>query len=149
MLEHDSRFMLEQARFNIKYASIALQGSDDGDMRVAGFHVEQAIELLLKQAIYECGEDFRRDHSFHNMLAKLPESQVIFSESVLLRVENSAAMLRNWSTELRYVRNYCATRRQIKVMLDLAKEMVAEFDAYVLSTIVSEKRPGVNTMKLE
>lgn len=114
------RFMLDFAKADLKAAKIFLYDTDDLSLRISAYHTEQAIEKILKQVLEELGVSYKKDPGFGAMLAAIPDSQDMLSDTTLDVLSDNADRLRNWSTELRYTKSYVTTRRETTRMFEFA-----------------------------
>lgn len=148
------RFLLDFAGVDLRAAELMLQDTDDFALRIAAYHVEQAIEKIIKQILTECGVNFGHNHKFREILSALPDSQSYLSVDALDFLSDNADRLTNWVTQLKYVRSYITTRRETLRMYEFATKLFNEVSASI-SVMYNgmPKRPipdsnGLQKMKL-
>ncbi len=122
--------MYRLAAFDLKTAKWNMAQPDDVAPRFAAYHVQQCVEKILKQALRLYGVNYTKTHSILELVDMLPDTQEIFSQTVLDLIELRGSRLTDWSAKSRYAEGYMVKRTTIEQAIELAELALSELQAY-------------------
>lgn len=105
------RELMELGRWDLQNAKWNLNESDDIAPRFAAYHIQQAVEKVVKCVLKELGVSYTKTHRINDLLARLPDGQDILSEEWIDWLEENAATLYEWESNARYTEGYTVSRR--------------------------------------
>ncbi len=143
--------MLDIAKVDLQSAKILFRESDDGQLRNAAYHAQQAVEKVIKY-LYEChGVRYPFGHDISTLLSTLPQEQTCFSQDILDELLIHADTYTAWEQKTRYPNDYMAVRRLVEIHIALADELVKLASDYMLESserAVSAKDTIVTVKKM-
>ena len=110
-------FDLAQEDYNVIKALI--KDSDELYMRTICYHMEQAIEKLLKYAIELKGSKFPYSHS----IIQLYSLYTSLDYPAIVDLENMSDTLEKWEAKSRYDFDFYATKGQLAIADNIYKEL--------------------------
>lgn len=122
--------MYRLAAFDLKNAKWNMTQADDIAPRFAAYHVQQCVEKTLKQALRLYGVNYTKTHAILELVDMLPDTQEIFSQSVLDLIELRGSRLTDWSAKSRYAEGYMVKRSTVEQAIELAELALSELQTY-------------------
>lgn len=120
------RILLSRAESDLRMAKLAMDTGDEYDLQVAAFHIQQAVEKLLKQVITDCGESYSKTHEIAALINKVPAKQTIVSGDTLDSLLRDEALLSKWERVTRYDDPYMASRKLVAELYNKAEDFLSE-----------------------
>lgn len=116
--------LLEAARVDIGYATMGLNSGDDGFTGVAGFHVQQAVEKILKAGLVFYGVEYKKVHDIGMLLQMTEKVDCWMGDDLWDWLELASPLLTSWENKPRYGEvNYLIALRTVSKHLDMAKQL--------------------------
>lgn len=104
---------LDKARNNYRLAcDIIKTYIDEGMLNLAGYHLQQSVELALKHALMMNGIDFPKVHDISQLIQILQENEL--SEYVNDYIDEHSEMFTMWESKTRYILSYSIERRKVE-----------------------------------
>lgn len=95
--------------------------ADDGYINIVGFHIQQAVELALKDFLEYNGIEYPKTHDIGALTAFIPEDQAALFEEV----ENMAANITEMEARTRYLKNFRLSMRIVDKAMKVAENLIA------------------------
>lgn len=118
-----TRDLLKRAEADLRVAGMLIKSTDEYDMQLCAYHVQQAAEKLLKQLYIEQGVDFRKTHDMASLLSGIPNWEEYMTEEDYLRFGEKAALLTEWESKTRYAEGYLIARQFVVSNLDFVTSL--------------------------
>ncbi|MEI3376347.1 MAG: HEPN domain-containing protein [Coriobacteriales bacterium] len=122
--------LYDKAAANLRSAQIIFAHVDDDEeqLNVIGYHLQQALELLLKYLLEQNGIEYPKTHDIEQLiyLGNEAKAELYLTEYL----EDHAEMFSQWEAKSRYVIGYAIEARKVERAL-------REVDEYL--TIVAER----------
>ena len=88
---------------------------DEDQLNIAGYHLQQAVELAMKYLLEQNGVEFPKTHDIDQLIRIAHANDIDLYVSAYL--DDHAEMLSLWETKSRYVLGYAIESRKIERML--------------------------------
>ena len=75
--------LIKIAQSDLRMANFAISTGDECDLRMAAYHIQQAVEKALKQILEDYGVSYTKTHKLYRLSALLPDSQAVPSRDPL------------------------------------------------------------------
>lgn len=116
--------LLDRARFNLEMAQYTLKKLDDGDERVlnvAGYQIQQAVELFLKHFLEVESTGFPFTHDIDVLI----DLNIASNTSAVLTddIKKISGTLTLWEAKTRYVKNYLASKKSVLMALQIVEDL--------------------------
>ncbi len=121
--------LIKIAQSDLRMANFAISTGDECDLRMAAYHIQQAVEKALKQILEDYGVSYTKTHKLYRLSALLPDSQAVLSRDLLALLKPGLYVLTVWESESRYNTEFAASREEVLEMFSLAQ---AVLEAYAL-----------------
>ena len=122
------REYLHKVKSNLRHAEFALSEPDEQEMNMAAYHIQQAVELGLKQILKDYGVKYSKIHIIGNLINLLPKDQEILSDGLLDSLGLLAPTLTEWKASSRYTEGYLPVRRILVMAYDVTKDFLSELE---------------------
>lgn len=110
--------LLEKARQNIKVAKYIRRGMDTDDvyLNYVGYHLQQAVEMLIKYCLELNGIRYRKTHDIGQLISLLRNN----AENVPVSdyIDDHSEMFTLWESKTRYILNYRLESRKVDAALE-------------------------------
>lgn len=104
---------LDKARNNYRLAcDIIKTYIDEGMLNLAGYHLQQSVELALKHVLMMNGIDFPKVHDISQLIQILQENEL--EEYVNDYIDEHSEMFTMWESKTRYILSYSIERRKVE-----------------------------------
>lgn len=116
--------LLDRAAFNLEMAQYILKKLDDGDDRVlnvAGYQLQQAVELFIKHFLETESIGFPFSHDIDTLLDLLEDADT--SARLTEDIKALAGTLTLWEVRTKYVKDYLASKRSVFRALDAVEDL--------------------------
>jgi HEPN domain-containing protein len=122
----NAQTLYDKAAANLSSARILFDyaGSDEEQLNIIGFHLQQAMELVLKYLLEQNGIEYPKTHDIDQLVRIGNEAQVDFRLPEYL--EDHAEMLSQWEAKSRYVLGYAIEARKVERALQVVDDYLAE-----------------------
>lgn len=90
----------------------AVFGDDEGKLNLAGYHLQQSVELYLKDFLESNGIEYRRSHSIEMLLAQCREAGVYPDGYEYLN--DKSEMFTAWESNTRYIKDYFVQKEKVE-----------------------------------
>lgn len=142
--------LLEAARVDLWYANAGIQSGDDGFTGVAGFHIQQAVEKILKAGLTYCGVPYKKIHDISVLLQMTEKYNNWLTEDLWNWIELSAPLLTSWENKPRYCEEgYLIALRTVTKQYGMAKELyLLAITLFENSTKEEASTPTLKSMNL-
>jgi HEPN domain-containing protein len=121
---------LDKAKSNVLAAELLIksQNEDDELINLAGYHLQQAVELLIKHQFEQCGVRIR-GHEIETLIRYAKENNIslVLTDYIIDHAEQLTA----WEAKTRYVKSYLVERRAIENMLPEIQKSIALYEQEV------------------
>jgi len=107
---------------------------DDLYLNVAGYHLQQAVELALKHILELAGIRYPKTHSISELLAMIPET-IQISRSVLITLQDT---LTSWEAKTRYIKNYRAEESSLARSFKVIETLLNEAENVQITRVTEE-----------
>ena len=116
--------LLQRAEGDLKISKhiVKFELSDEVQLDIAAYHVQQAVEKTLKFMLAEHGVAHRKTHSILVLLDQLDRAKIPYPDWLY----HNAETLTGYSEETRYGDNLVATKRKLVELVGLAQTMIME-----------------------
>lgn len=140
--------LLRKAKSDLKVAVLTLNSGDEYDIQLAAYHIQQAVEKVLKGVVSFYGKDYTKTHEIASLLRQLPEEQELISSNLLADIERNEALLSKWERVTRYDDPYLASRRLIQELLGLAQALYTEVESTIEKQGDTTISPSISVHKM-
>ena len=108
--------LLHRASKDLWLAKIALKHltGDEFEYDVIGYHIQQAVEKLMKFILNENGIEFKKVHFIEQLCEQFDEEGLALPDWV----EQNSVMLSRWATETRYGDNLVVVRKKMMDIME-------------------------------
>ncbi len=118
--------LFQIARADLRLARLTLTGlNDELALNMAAYHVEQAVEKLLKFSLNLSGVLYPATHNIGVLLDMLTDHRIRYPSWL----DDVSYLLSSWSTQTRYNANFSVVRRDVMRMLELSEQWYEEMEA--------------------
>ena len=116
--------LLDIAIRNYRIALTILRycADDEGNLNIAGYHLQQATELCIKHYLEINGVRYLHTHSIEDLLDECERSGVAIHCTDTFYDFSPA--ITKWGSNTRYIKNYRLSLRQIQRGLQLIKDFM-------------------------
>ena len=116
-----SEDLIKLAENDLKIAILVLNSSNDELMQnTAAYHVEQAVEKIMKGLIVKAGGNASISHSIVELSKDLDDLKVSYPEWIHDKDDD----ITSWATTIRYNANFKSDHDEIQEVIDLTKEWI-------------------------
>lgn len=111
------------ANFRCATAILAAADGDEEQLNMAGYHLQQALELTLKYLLEQYGVEYPKTHDIDQLIRLGNENgaELHLTEYV----EDHAEMFSQWEVKSRYVIGYAIEAKKVSRALDEVDEYLA------------------------
>ena len=92
--------------------------SDDVFLDVAAYHLQQAVEKLVKYVMSQNNVIFNKTHDILELCQQMDDNSISYPDWVY----NNAKILTNYATKVRFGEDLVGNRRKIEELLELVTE---------------------------
>ena len=145
--------LLKAAGVDLRYAKFGCESGDDGLTGVAGFHIQQAVEKILKASLAANGVEYKKTHDIGSLLQMVSKIPQWIPEDLWNKLEMAAPLLTSWENRPRYGEfgPYLITFRTVVSQFKMAAELyvlaVDKFDTQSLDN--KAPVPTLELLKLQ
>lgn len=120
----NAQTLFDKAAANLLSARILFDhvGDDEEQLNVIGYHLQQALELVLKYLLEQHGVEYPKTHDIEQLVRMGNDAHVDFHLPEYL--EDHTEMFSQWEAKARYVLGYAIEARKVERAL-------REVDAYL------------------
>ncbi|MGL5675282.1 MAG: HEPN domain-containing protein [Cellulosilyticaceae bacterium] len=111
LAEADYKF----AKMNFEYLKTT---SDDMFVNMIAYHIQQAVEKLLKYLIEVKGKRYPKTHDITELIDACEPLNITIPEEII----NNDVLITKWCTQTRYNINFKASIRKIELLLPVVEE---------------------------
>ena len=118
--------LFDKAVANLTSARVVFgsSGGDEEQLNVAGYHLEQALEMALKYLLEQSGVEYPKTHDVDQLIRLGHENGVALHLSEYL--EEHAEMFSQWEAKSRYILGYAIEAKKVERALGEIDEYLAE-----------------------
>jgi len=135
---HSMRTLLDMAAENLKAKDAILEKypDDDGMLNYAGYHLQQAIELMLKHVLEMHGIKYPRTHDIGDLVDLLPDPYTEIAEDI----GDNARDITHLESNTRYRKDYFVSSRLVAKVSNLATTLFEN----ILNIEEKERKDALN-----
>ena len=101
---------------------LSVYGADEGKLNIAGYHLEQCVELYLKDFLEMNGVEYRHTHDVSLLLAQCREAEIYPNGYAYL--DDKSEMFTSWESKTRYIKDYSLQRKKVEDALSRLEEIL-------------------------
>lgn len=115
LAEADYKF----AKMNFEYLKAT---SDDMFVNMIAYHIQQAVEKLIKYLIERKGKRYPKTHDITELIDTCEEISIVIPQEI---IENDV-LITKWCTQTRYNINFKASVRKIEMLLPIIEKWLIQ-----------------------
>lgn len=109
--------LINRALADIRVAELLVKSSDEYDMDVAAYHLQQAVEKILKQYLELRGIQYSKSHNIELL------SEQCDDKNITAILGGKEFMLTSWEAGSRYAGNFKVAQNQLINSLELSQNL--------------------------
>lgn len=124
MIEAGNETYLDIAKRNLKVAyNIVREASDEGELNIAAYLTQQAVEMALKHYIeVDLGEAFPYSHDIGDLIS-------IIGEDTFPELYPWSGTITLMESKTRYIKNYRLSKKVIDDVMQLAEKTIHKIES--------------------
>lgn len=120
----DSKTLYDKALSNFNSANILLahMGDDEEQLNIIAYHLQQTLELLIKDILESNGIEYPKTHDVEQLIAIANENNVDLKLNEYLK--DHSEMFSQWESKSRYILGYLVEKKKIEQAVDALTEYI-------------------------
>lgn len=118
-----SEDLIKLAETDLKVAKLVLNSANDELMQnSAAYHVEQAVEKLLKAKLDSIGIQAGITHNIQTLCDEMDKAKIDYPDWI----KDKAYDISSWATTIRYNANFKSDHDEIEEVIELTTNLISE-----------------------
>lgn len=130
--------LLSKSYTNFKAAELLLSTDlgDEGTLNIAGYLLQQTVELALKHIIEMNGFEYPKTHDISVLLDKIDEVCTHkIDENIIDTLYLMSGTITQMESKTRYIKNYLVSKRSISQVKELIIKLLPQIDKSFNTTL--------------
>lgn len=135
-MKNNVETMLDKAKSDLRVAGKIVKSlnGDEGELCIAAYHLQQALEKTIKHQIEMKGKPYRFTHDFGELLKDFEDIEAEMPS----KIKESLYLITSWESKTRYIKGY-------RVDYNLIMKMIPEISKYLDKIEENDRKANEDT----